>query len=187
MTYPQRIAAIALLAMTAFACDPAPERPDKAPPPRPAAASASAPGTASAAAPSASVAAKTENGLTGAWEGSYEAKKGTVSLPPKVKDKALAADDGKKAAGPGTVEITIGPEGDVRGKLKGALGGGVITGKAEGAMLSTSVSPDDPRAPDAMFGVLVGTIKGDVIEGVIRVAGPDATIVREAPVTLKHK
>ena len=178
-----------LVPIVLSACDPAPERPDKNPPPRPAVASASTSASASAAipAPSASATVKANAGPAGTWEGTYEAKKGAVSLPPKVKDKALAADDGKKAAGPGTVEITIGAEGDVRGTMKGALGGGLITGKAEGGMLSTSVSPEDPRAPDAMFGVLVGTIKGDVIEGVIRVAGPDATIVREAPITLKHK
>lgn len=168
--------------------------PSKDPPPRPGAASAAAsdsaaaPGSAAAPAISASAAApKGESDLAGTWEGAYEAKKGVISLPPKVKDKALAADDGKKASGAGTIEITIADTGEVKGSGKGALGVSTITGKIEETMLRATLLPEDPRAPGAMTGVLVGTRKGDVIKAEIHAAGPDATVVREASFELKKK
>lgn len=183
---PRRLAAA--LALLLAACNNGPEKPGKEPPPRPPeapSASASAPPPASAALkPSPAPAASP---FAGTWEGRYDAKKGAVTLPPKVKDKALAADDGKAASGPGSVEITIGEGGEVRGKAKGALGASTITGKVEDGMLRASLAPEDPRAADAMFGVLVGTIKDDAIHGEIHVAGPDATVVRESTIELKRK
>jgi hypothetical protein len=183
----RRIApALVLLA----ACQSAPERPEKEPPPRPPApASASASTTATtggAALPTASASAPASP-FAGTWEGSYDAKKGAVSLPPKVKDKALAADDGKGATGAGTIEITITDAGAIRGTSKGALGACTITGKAEEGMIRASIRADDPRDPNAMTGVLVGMLKGDAIKGEIRVAGRDATIVRESTIELKKK
>ncbi|MFT3774043.1 MAG: hypothetical protein QM820_52425 [Minicystis sp.] len=183
------IAAVLLTALAA--CDQGKETPRKEPPMQSATPPSASPTSSASAAPSATSAAnaapKAESGFPGAWAGNYDAKKGSVSLPPKVKDKGLAADDGKKAAGPGTVELTVGEDGDVHGKIKGALGPGTITGKTEKGMLRGSITPDDPRAPDAMFGVIVGALKGDVITGEIRVAGPDATVVREGTIELKKK
>ncbi len=77
-------------------------------PPKVASASASPP---AAAAPA--------GDLEGAWEGHYDAKKGTLTLPPKVKDKGFAADDGKTAAGRGAIDLVILAGGDVRGKTSG--------------------------------------------------------------------
>lgn len=181
------LAALALLALAA--CDGAPDKPDKSPPPRPPAppsASAAAPGSA-APLPTATASARAEAGAAGSWEGSYDAKKGVVSLPPKVKDKALAADDGKRASGPGTVELTISDGGEVRGRIKGALGAGTVNGRVDEGMVRASIAPEDARAEGAMFGVLVGSLKGDVLKAEIHVAGPDATVVREATFELKRK
>jgi hypothetical protein len=96
---------VALLGALALltSCTQGPDRPDKEappPPPRPLAQGASsasaAPSPDATASASASASAAAAPGtLTGAWEGRYEAKKGTIELPPKVKDKARAADDGK--------------------------------------------------------------------------------------------
>ena len=86
-----------------------------------AAASVSAPPVASAA-PSQTASAAPADPLAGTWEGRFEAKKGSVTLPPKVKDKALAADDGKSAVGEGKVELTVLRGGEIRGKASGALG-----------------------------------------------------------------
>jgi hypothetical protein len=124
---------------------------------------------------------------TGMWEGRYEAKKTALVLPAKVKDKAIAADDGKIASGPGNVEITITAGGDVRGKVTGALGASSITGKVDGAMVRAAVNADDLHALNAMTGTFVGAIKGDTIVAELHVAGPDATILREAAVELKRK
>jgi hypothetical protein len=123
----------------------------------------------------------------GTWEGSYNAKKGTVELPSKVKDKARGRDDSSAAVGPGTVTLTISPDGELSGKATGALGDATLRGKAEGEMVRASVFPDNPALPHAMTGVLVGMLKEGVIRGEIRVAGPDATIVRESAIELKRK
>ncbi|AUX26592.1 uncharacterized protein SOCEGT47_071620 [Sorangium cellulosum] len=108
-------------------------------------------------------------------------------LPPKVKDVVRKKDDGKLATGKGTVTLTIEPSGELKGKAKGALGDASLVGKTEDGMVRASVFPDDPRAPNAMTGILVGKLKGEVIEGELRVTGPDAMLVRESPVTLRKR
>ena len=176
-----------LLAAALLGCEGSPAQPGAAS--SSAAAVASTPTAAvSASAPaSASVPARPSDPLAGRWEGAYEAKKGAVSLPPKVKDKALAADDGKASSGAGTVEIGVGASGEVMGKITGALGACTVHGKAEEGVLRAQIAPEDPRAPGAMTGVLVGKLDGDTIRGEIQVAGPDATVVRQASITLKRK
>jgi hypothetical protein len=198
-----RRAAIALL--LAAGCDSGADRPDKSPPPpppRPAAEAASAtaalpPSAAPSAPPAASQAAASLDGgpaadssaFIGNWQGGYDARKGVVELPPKVKDKVRGGDDGKAMAGAGKVELTISADGDVRGKASGALGDATLTGKIDegAAALRASWFPDDPGSPNAMTGVLIGLLKGDVIAAEIRVAGPDAMLVREAKIELKRK
>lgn len=125
--------------------------------------------------------------IAGSWEASYDAKKGRVGMPKGVDDPGRAADDGKVATGAGTVKITIGPEGDVTGKSQGALGSASVRGKIDGKMLRASFVPDDMLAPQAMTGVLVGIVKGDRIEAELRVAGPDALLVRQANFDLEKK
>lgn len=172
------------------ACHSAPERPDRDAPPRPAPVSASAStpdDPVSAALPSAAPGTSSSGSLSGVWEGSYEARKGSVGLPTKVRDKGLATDDGKAASGPGTIEIFVLANGDVRGRGKGALGACTFTGRAEDGMVRATLMPDNPRDPEAMTGVLVGVLKGDVIRGEVQAAGPDATVVREAVVELKRR
>jgi len=137
------------------------------------------------AAPSGS--AELSGALEGTWEGRYDAKKGTVGVPPGVKDKTWVTDDGKSVIGPGTISITVTSAGEVTGKGKGALGDSTLTGKAEGTTVRTSLLPDDPTTPQAMTGVMVAMLKDGVLRGEIRVAGPNATVVRESPIELKRK
>ncbi|MCC6552685.1 MAG: hypothetical protein IT372_06630 [Polyangiaceae bacterium] len=192
------LGALALvLSVLLAACDdghPAPGRPDRPEQTPPAVVSAprAAPDAPASAAPnpSASASAGAPAGAPssqGSWGGSYDAKKGSVELPPKVKDPARSKDSGKLATGHGTVTLTIDADGELRGKARGALGDATLVGKAEGEMIRASVFPDDPRADLAMTGILVGKLKGDVIEAQLRVTGPDATLVRESPVELKRK
>jgi hypothetical protein len=181
-------AALALAACDHDAPDPPPEAPP--PPPRPAARSAGSVASAAPAAPPPPLSASAPDpgapdALAGTWEAAYDAKKGSLDLPPKVKDPGR--DDGKTAVGPGKLELTIAANGDVHGKGTGALGASTLTGRAEGGTLRATLLPDDPRAQNAMTGVLIGLIKGDVIRGEIHVAGPDGTMVREAQVELKKK
>jgi hypothetical protein len=174
-----------LLVLALAACESPSGNPERQPPPPPA--SASAPVAAQSAAPPTTASAAAPSGLGGTWTGRYEAKKSTISLPAKVKDKGLASDDGKAASGPGTVELTVGPGGEVRGKVLGALGTGAISGKVEEQTLRATINPVDWHAPNAMTGVIVGRLEGNVIRARIDVAGPDATVVREAQVDLERK
>jgi hypothetical protein len=108
-------------------------------------------------------------------------------LPPKVKDALRQKDDGKTATGAGTVMLTIEPSGELRGTAKGALGAAALVGKVEDGLIRASVLPDDPKAPDAMTGILVGKLKDGAIQAELRVASPDAILVRESAVELKRR
>ena len=184
--------AVTLLALSALGCESKPDLPEKGPPPLPARPSATVEAAASGSAgpaASAALAAPGETSLAGTWEGSYDARKGAVVLPDRVKDKTRGNDDGKLMSGPGKVELTVAPGGEVRGKATGALGEARLTGKLDeaGAYLSASWYPEDATKPNAMTGVLLGPIKDGVITAMIRVAGPDAVLVREAKVELKKR
>ena len=141
--------------------------------------------------PVASIAVPTpgEGAFVGTWEGTYDAKKGGVVLPDRVKDKTRGNDDGKLMSGAGKLELTVAPGGDVRGKATGALGEARLTGKLDegGSFLRVSWYPEDATKPNAMTGVLYGPAKDGVISAVIRVAGPDAVLVRESKVELKKR
>ena len=108
-------------------------------------------------------------------------------MPSGVRDDARNAEDGKQSSGPGLVHIEIAASGDVTGKSQGALGAAGIRGKIDGKMLRASFVPDDPLSPRAMTGVLIGVVKGDLIQAELRVAGPDALVVRQANFDLKKK
>lgn len=166
-------------AVSAFGCD-EPARPSGDPgPPEPIRAETA---TASAVAPSASAsaAALPADSLEGRWEGRYDAKKGSVGVPQGVKDKTWNKDDGKIASGGGSVTLEVSPKGEVTGKSRGALGNATLTGKVDDKMLRATFMPDDPTLEHAMTGVLVGMLKDGKLKAELRVAGPDATLVREA-------
>jgi len=167
------------------------------PPPAPATSSDVAPGPAavpsgktSAEPPAASASAAVESapeGLVGTWGGKYEAKKGAVEMPPKVKDKVREKDDGKMAIGPGKLTITIGEGGELKGKTEGALGAATLSGKVEGEDVRATFFPDDALSKQAMFGIVQAKRKDDTIVGRIRVASGDAAIVREAEIELRRE
>jgi hypothetical protein len=193
-----RVALVSVfLALSAIGCENKPDLPEKGPPPippRPAepAAMSASPAPSGSAAPSASIAlppGPADSAFTGAWEGTYDAKKGAVVLPERVKDKTRGDDDGKLMSGAGKIELVVGPGGEVRGKATGALGEAHLTGKLDegGSFLRASWYPDDATRPNAMTGVLYGPVKDGVIAAVIRVAGPDAVLVRESKVDLKKR
>jgi hypothetical protein len=133
----------------------------------------------------ASVPAPALGELAGTWEGRYDSKKGSVALPSKV--KAIEADDGKIAVGKGSIELAILANGDVRGKMLGALGAAAIGGKVDGAVIRAVVQPDDPSAANAMTGIFVGERRGEAIACELHVAGPDGTMIRESTVELTRK
>lgn len=175
---------LALIALLSLAgCDTKDDAP--MPPPGPAL-SALVEAAGSSASASASSAPSAPNAMAGAWAGDFDAQKGNIELDPKIADEAWKKDDGKKAAGKGSLSLTITPEGEISGKSQGALGNLTLTGQVDGDMVRATILPDEPTHPLAMTGVLVGKLEGDLLKGRIRVAGPDATLVREAPIELKR-
>lgn len=188
--------ALVICALGLGACD-RPDGPPAGPPREPPASASSLPrafepdaAASSAAATGSALAADAgaePSSLLGAWAGHYAAKKATVVLPPKIKDKARAADEGKAAVGAGTIALTVEPTGEVRGTSKGALGEATLAGKIDGAWLRASFMPDDPTLTNAMTGVFVAKIVDGKLDGELRAAGPDAVLVREATVSLTRK
>jgi hypothetical protein len=105
-------------------------------------------------------------------------------VPENVKDTMREKDDGKTSIGPGKVQLSVSPEGDVTGSWTGALGKDVLHGKVEidngRTMLRATALSDDPTARDAMSGILVGELKADAFQAEIHVSAGDAVTVREA-------
>lgn len=175
-----------MTALAAAACDPESNQTDLAKTESSAGPAAAPSGSGASPGASASAAVEATSPLAGTWSGDYVAQKATIELAPKVTDKAWKDDDGKKASGKGTVTLTVAPDGTLTGQSKGALGNLTLSGQIDGDFVRATIAPDEPTHPLAMTGVLVGKLEGDALKGRIRVAGPDATIVREAPIELKR-
>jgi hypothetical protein len=123
----------------------------------------------------------------GSWRGEFEAKRATVTLPKGSPDATWADDDGKVAAGSGTVQLEIDPGGMVSGDVSGALGKLTIRGMLEQDALRAGLAPSDPSTEPAMTGVLVGKWDGKGLKGTLRVSSHDARLVRAADVQLERK
>ena len=193
---------LAAAAIAAAGCDSGPPKPDQAPrpdrpvqmaPPRSSAESTSAgsPAGGSSARLPEDVPATGPAAAVGTWEGTFDAKKGTVHVGSEVKDKTRAQDDGKGALGEGRVHLAVAADGEVTGAFTGALGKDSIRGKIEvedgRTMLRATALPEDLAARDAMSGILIGELKGDVIHAEIHVSAGDAVAVREATFDLRRK
>lgn len=152
--------------------------------------SVSASGSAqSGASGSAAVAPTPGSKLAGSWTGELESKKAQVSLDPGVKDRAWAADDGRPAAGKGTLELTIEKDGTVTGRIAGALGPGTLGGAVEDDQhVSVSLTPS-PDAEPAMAGTLVlaPSPDGNELSGTLRASSGSGEVVREAAIKLKRR
>jgi hypothetical protein len=138
------------------------------------------------AAPTTTASVAAASPYAGRWEGKYDARRGDVSVPAGVAYGAWK-EDGTRAAGPGTIEIEIAADGDVSGKIGGALGDLVIRGRMEDGALAAGVTPSDALADPAMRGVLHGTLRGDAIEAELRVSSQDGEVVRAASTKLTRR
>jgi len=137
---------------------------------------------------------------TGNWSGRFKAEKGDVSVPEGVPYPTWDGDDGFHTSGDGAVSVTIGPEGEVTGTGRGALGAFAIRGRVEGETLRAGISPapgdDDPRDADvdvrasggqtSVTGVLIAKEKGEALEAKLRVSGARGARVRTATFMLSE-
>jgi hypothetical protein len=122
--------------------------------------------------------------LSGAWRGSFESKKAPVSLDPGVKEKTWSADDGKAHAGKGEIDLHVGVDGVVKGKLRGALGNATVAGTAEGDALTMTFAPAESDGGEWFSGVIVLQLKDAKLSGDLKASSGDATIVRAATLEL---
>lgn len=152
----------------------------------PASASASA-----SAAPSGSAASSaTPAGAAAAYEGKYTAAPSTYYIPTESKDWTgvkQAKDDGTKMVGDGTLALTVDGTGRVSGTIdSGPASPAVIAGMVVDGALNGTVRPKE-GTEDGLTGTLVAKVSGDSIEGTMKLANANASVLREAKLTAKRK
>lgn len=148
----------------------------------------SAASPASAAPASASIAPEPPS-KGGTFEGKYKTALGSLYIPDEkdwsgVKWKG----DDTGAAGEGKLAISIDPSGVVVSGTStgGPLGDAIVTGRLFDDVLTATIARKDP-SDGGLTGTLRGTRKGDAIEGVMRVSGPEAQKIREGSFSLTKK
>lgn len=139
--------------------------------------SAPAPSVAASAAP-----AKPRNWFEGGWQGTFRAELFRVELPAGGV-KEWKQDDGKRASGPGKLELSIAEDGAVSGKASGALGELAASGRAEGDRVSLSLSSVEP---EGFHGYVVASQTTDGMRGTLNASSADSLLVRKADVTLSQ-
>lgn len=125
--------------------------------------------------------------FAGRWTGPYTAERAAVHVPKGVPDKTWATDDGSRATGDGTLDLTIDEAHQVSGSAQGALGRLTIRGALDGTTLRAGVVPVDPNGPVAMWGVLVGEMGPKAARCQLRVSNRDGRLVRVASVELRRR
>lgn len=177
-------AVLAALALLLSGCG---EAPGSSPSAQPVASTAgSAPPTiaATASASSSAPASGPASPLAGAWRGTFDAKKATVTLDMGVKEPTWSADDGKAHAGKGEVELQVAADGTIKGSLRGSLGNATVAGTAEGDTLTMTFAPKESGDSEAISGVIALKLENAKLSGDLNASSGDATIVRTAKLEL---
>jgi hypothetical protein len=145
----------------------------------------------SAAMPSASAVASASAAPAGAeatWNAKYSLAAAAVYVPSDKdwKNVKLKTDDAQ-FIGDGTLSLTVDPSGRVTGSSDGApLGAALIDGHVESGKLTATVRRKDP-SDNGLTGTIVATITGDKLEGTMKLADKDTTVVREGKLTASKK
>jgi hypothetical protein len=91
--------------------------------------------------------------------------------------------DQEKYLGDGTLSLTVDPSGKVTGASEGGpLGDAVVDGRLFGDALNGTVRRKDPT-DNGLTGTLAATVKGDALEGTMKLADTNAAVVRDAKIT----
>lgn len=126
---------------------------------------------------------------TRVFEGTYTTTPGTLYIPTgpsEYKMTKQAPDDGG-LLGPGTLSLTVAPDGRVSGaSTAGPLGDAVLEGVLEGDRLTASIRRKDP-SDDGLTGTLVGTVHDGKLEGSMELANGNAGTLREAKLVAAQK
>lgn len=178
---------LALLLVTALACSKTEQPADTtATNSAPTASAPAAPASSSAPAASAGAEAKpAESAAT--WKGAFKSKPGEVTLEKEASKaiKVWTKDPGTEMIGDGAVSLQVpASKGVVSGEVTGVWGTLVVSGHLEEGAIHARLDPKDPNDQKAMTGVLNATLKGNSLEGTMRVASRNANMVREAEIKL---
>jgi hypothetical protein len=152
---------------------------EQAPAPAPA-------GSQGAAAPSAAAApAARKPWYEGSWAGTYKSERHVMDVAVGA-PRQWSKDDGSKAAGDGTLELSVAADGVVSGSAKGPLGTHSLRGRADEQGLNVELVPE-PQEVEAFRGVLQTQRSGENLTGELRASSGDSLVVRKAAVTLSKK
>lgn len=174
----QRLSLLALLLLSA--CSKTPSR-GAAP-----VASASAAIAAASASAAAVAAAPKAAWFVGTWKGDFAvARRDSTTTTKEGGPANWEKDDGKKLAGPGSLQLTVDAAGDLTGSLSGALGELLLRGRIDGEELRASLvaKSEDPTAIHNGYIALLH--QGDALKGTLSAATGDAQTLRQAVLELK--
>lgn len=131
--------------------------------------------------------AKEPQGAAEAFAGSYTMAVGTMYVPDDPEFKTVRfKNDETKMLGPGKLSLAISPSGRVSGESEGGpLGAAIVEGRIDGDQFAASIHRKDAN-DEGLTGTLVGTRKGDTLEGTMNLSEWNATVVREAKFTAQR-
>lgn len=145
------------------------------------------------AAPSASASASAPGPAKGAaakYEGKYAATPGALHIPSDNKDYTgvkQAKDEGTKMVGDGTLTLDVDGEGRVTGTFEsGPAQGSVLDGTIADGNVAGTVRVKT-AGDDGLHGSLVGKMSGDSIEGTMKLADSNASVLRDVKFSAKKK
>lgn len=116
-----------------------------------------------------------------AWTVNYQLRPGTVYIPTN-RDWASVRlkSDETKLLGPGTLSLSIDPTRRVTGTITtGPLSPATLEGRAEDSHVRASVIRTD-SGDEGLSGTLIAELKGNSLQGTIRVSDATSAIVRVA-------
>ena len=122
----------------------------------------------------------------GTWSGNYSASAAEPDTAPGAL-KDWAKDDGKHAAGQGSLKLTIDEQGLASGDAEGALGAQAVSGSADSDTIRLALAPkaagDELKAFRA---TAVVRREGDVLRGTLHAGSGDGVTLRKASVELRR-
>jgi hypothetical protein len=165
------------------------EDPPKADASTPSASSSISPQASAAPAASASASAAPA-GAAAKYEGKYTATPGALHIPSENKDYAgvkQAKDEGTRMVGEGTLTLDVDGAGRVTGTFdSGPAQGSVVDGTVSDGNVAGTVRVKS-AGEDGLHGSLVGKMAGDSIEGTMKLADHNASVLRDVKFTAKKK
>jgi hypothetical protein len=156
-------------------------------------AEAGAAGPSSSISPQASASASASaapSGGAASYEGTYTATPGVLYIPSESKEYSgvkQAKDEGTKMVGDGALTLAVDGSGRMTGTFEsGPAEGSIVDGTVADGNVSGTVRVKT-AGKDGLHGSLVGKMAGDAIEGTMKLADHNASVLRDVKFTAKKK